>query len=59
MLGYATKLMKLSKGWCGVICRSLDDVENILAQRWLNGDSSFMIRKWRVSFNPETEYFTY
>jgi hypothetical protein len=59
MLGYSPELVQLPKGWWGIICRSLDDVDLLLARRWLNGDSSFMLKKWRVSFNQETKYFMF
>jgi hypothetical protein len=59
VLGYTLELIHLTKGWLGVISFSPEDVETLLKGRWMNGGSSIMLKKWRVAFNPETEYFSF
>jgi hypothetical protein len=59
VLGYNPELIYLTKGWLGFICRSPEDVELLLKSRWVNGGSSLMLKKWRVAFDPETEFFSY
>jgi hypothetical protein len=59
VLGYQPKIIYLTKGWVGFICNNPEDTELLLAQRWVIGGSSLMIKRWRLAFNPDTEYFQY
>jgi hypothetical protein len=57
ILGYSSEVIFLAKGWLGFICRSPEDTVILLATRWLFGASSIMLKRWRVSFDPDTDYF--
>jgi hypothetical protein len=56
-LGYSPEIRYLTKGWYGFICKTPEDSARLLAKRWVVGRSSLMIKRWRVAFNPVTEYF--
>jgi hypothetical protein len=56
-LGYVSEIVFLTKGWFGFICNMLKDSTQLLTHRWVIGGCSLMIKRWRVSFNPETDYF--
>jgi hypothetical protein len=58
LLGYTPKILYLSKGWFGFLCKSSEDASLLLDSRWVNGGSSLMLKRWRVTFDPVTEYFS-
>jgi hypothetical protein len=58
ILGYIPQLTFLEKGWLGFLCRTPEDVVTLLASRWIFGASSIMLKRWRLSFDPHSEYFT-
>jgi hypothetical protein len=43
----------------GFICKTPEDSALLLAQRWVIGGCSLMIKRWRLDFNPEMEYFQF
>jgi hypothetical protein len=57
LLGYAPEVLFLKKGWLCFICKSPDDASQLLSTFWTYGGSSIMLKRWRLAFNPETEYF--
>jgi hypothetical protein len=57
LLGYTPEVLFLTKGWFGIICNSPEDASLLLARRWVIGGGSLMIKRWRVAFDPVTEYF--
>jgi hypothetical protein len=57
-LGYTPEVLYLTKGWLGFICKSPEDVTLLLENRWVNGGSSLMLKRWRVAFDPVSEYFS-
>jgi hypothetical protein len=58
VLGYLSEIIFLTKVWVGIICASLEDAELLLSRKWINGKSSLLLKRWRLSFSPETEYFS-
>jgi hypothetical protein len=58
VLGYLPEVIFLTKGWIGIICETPEDAELLLSRKWVNGNSSLMLKKWRLAFNPETKYFS-
>jgi hypothetical protein len=58
ILGYTPEIIYLTKGWLGFICKSPEDAKLLLENRWVNGGSSLMLKKWRVAFDPVTEFFS-
>jgi hypothetical protein len=57
LLGYVPEILYLTKGWFGFIFKSLDNLSQLLGNRWVIGGSSLMLKRWRVSFDPTTQYF--
>jgi hypothetical protein len=43
-LGYSPEIVYLTKGWYGFICKTPEDSARLLAQRWMIGGSSLMIK---------------
>jgi hypothetical protein len=35
----------------------MEDLSILLENQWVMGDSSLMLKRWRVSFDPMTKYF--
>jgi hypothetical protein len=58
VLGYLPEVIFLTKGWVGIICATPEDAELLLSRNWINGKSSLMLKRWRLAFSPETEYFS-
>jgi hypothetical protein len=59
LLGYLPRVLFLQHGWFGFIFRSPEDTVQILDKFWAIGGGSLMLKRWRLSFNPSTEYFSY
>jgi hypothetical protein len=57
LLGYSPEVIYLKKGWYGFICKSPEDVSLLLSNLWVSGGSSLMLKRWRMAFNPDTDYF--
>jgi len=57
ILGYKPELHFLTKGWMGFVCKIPDDATLLLNNFWVLGGSSLMLKRWRVAFDPLTEYF--
>jgi hypothetical protein len=60
VLGYSPELLHLSKGWWGVICRSPEDVETLLTNRWMNGGIVALCLKngeWLSTLRHSTSLF--
>jgi hypothetical protein len=57
ILGYMPEVIFLAKEWLGFICRTPEDTIILMASWWLFGASSIMLKRWRVSFDPDIEYF--
>jgi hypothetical protein len=56
-LGYVPEVIYLTKGWMGFICKSFEDASLLLSRFWVLGSNILMLKRWRVDFNPQTEYF--
>jgi hypothetical protein len=56
-LGYVPEIMYLAKGWLGFIYRTSEDTTLLLASCWVFGGSSIMLKRWRVAFDPDIDYF--
>jgi hypothetical protein len=56
-LGYSPEVLYLKKGWLGFICKSPEDASLLLNTLWVFGGSSLMLKRWRMAFNPDTDYF--
>jgi hypothetical protein len=59
LLGYEPEMLCLTKGWFGFICKTPEDAELLLNSFWVIGRSTLMLKRWRVAFDPRTEYFHY
>jgi hypothetical protein len=59
LLGYKPTLVRLTKGWVGIICNKPEDTNLLLAHKWTLGGSNLMLKWWRLEFNPDTEYFQF
>jgi hypothetical protein len=57
ILGYLPEIHYLMKGWIGFICRTPEDATLLLDRFWLLGGSTLMLKRWRVAFDPTTDYF--
>jgi hypothetical protein len=59
VLGYVPEVHILQKGWLGFIFKNPKDTVGILETLWGFGGGSLMLKRWRIGFNPTTEYFSY
>jgi hypothetical protein len=59
VIGYVPNMYSLSKGWIGFLCRSPEDVATLLNFFWVDDTNSLMIKRWRLAFNPDTEFFPF
>jgi hypothetical protein len=57
ILGYASEILYLTKGWMGFIYKTPEDVTLLLNRFWVMGRSSLMLKRWRVAFDQLTEHF--
>jgi hypothetical protein len=57
LLGYSPEVLYLKKGWLGFNCKSPEDASLLLNTLWVFGGSSLMLKRWRMAFNPDTDYF--
>jgi hypothetical protein len=57
ILGYCPEILYLKKGWLGFICRSPEDASLLLSSFWIIGGSSLMLKRWRLAFSPDSDYF--
>jgi hypothetical protein len=58
-LGYLPRILFLQNGWLGFIFKTPEDTVRVLDKFWAVGGGSLMLKRWRLSFNPSTEYFSY
>jgi hypothetical protein len=59
IIGYCPEVLYLKKGWLGFLCRTPEDATLLLSSSWVFGGSSLMLKRWRLAFNPDTDYFQY
>jgi len=59
LLGYSPEVQFLKKGWLCFHCKSPSDASLLLSSHWPFGGSSLMLKRWRLDFNPDTDYFTH
>jgi hypothetical protein len=57
LLGYSPEVLYLKKGWLCFICKTPDDASLLLSSFWTYGGSSIMLKRWRLAFNPDTDFF--
>jgi hypothetical protein len=57
ILGYVPEHITLSFGWFDIIFNSSEDSQLILDTLWTISGCSLMLKRWRVTFDPATEYF--
>jgi hypothetical protein len=57
ILGYSPKVLYLKKGWLCFICKTPEDASLLLSSFWTFGGSSIMLKRWRLAFNPDTDFF--
>jgi hypothetical protein len=58
-LGYLPDLLTLLRGWFGFVFRSPEDAVKILENFWVFEGGNLMLKRWRLKFDPATEYFSY
>jgi hypothetical protein len=59
ILGYEPEMFVLTKGWMGFVCKTPEDADLLLNKFWVIGGNTLMLKRWRVAFDPCTEYFQY
>jgi hypothetical protein len=59
LLGYLPKTLLLQQGWLGFIFRKPEDTVLILERFWAFDEGSLMLKRWRLGFNPSTEFFSH
>jgi hypothetical protein len=59
ILGYIPKIHLLQQGWLGFIFRNPEDSTLILDSFWPIDGGSLMLKRWRLGFNPSTEFFSH
>jgi hypothetical protein len=59
ILGYASELFYLPRGWFGFKFLSPDDAAKILDRLWSYDGGSLMLKWWRISFDPAQDYFQF
>jgi hypothetical protein len=59
LLGYTPEVMTLSRGWFGFIFKSPEDTLEVLGKLWVINGDNLMLKRWRVSFDPTTDYFQF
>jgi hypothetical protein len=59
LLGYSPEVLSLPRGWMGFVFKCPEDSEMILQRFWGYDGGSMMLKRWRLSFNPVTEYFSF
>jgi hypothetical protein len=57
LLGYTPEVFFLKKGWLCFVCKSPEDASLLLSSFWTFGGSSIMLKRWRLAFNPDSDYF--
>jgi hypothetical protein len=57
LLGYVPEIIYLSHGWFDFLFKSSEDTQQILDTLWAISGCSLMLKRWRVSFDPSTDYF--
>jgi hypothetical protein len=57
LLGYCPEVLYLKKGWLSFLCRDPEDATKLLSSLWVFGGSSLMLKRWRMAFNPESDFF--
>jgi hypothetical protein len=57
ILGYTPKIHLLQQGWLAFIFRNTEDSTLILDSFWPIDGGSLMLKRWRLGFNPTTEFF--
>jgi hypothetical protein len=59
VLGYSLEVLTLPRGWLGFIFKTPKDTEFILGKFWDFDGGSLMLKRWRIHFDPSTEYFSF
>jgi hypothetical protein len=59
ILGYLPKTLLLQQGWIGFIFNKPEDSSLILDRFWPINEGSLMLKRWRLGFNPSTEFFSH
>jgi hypothetical protein len=57
LLGYSPEVLYLKKAWLGFHCNSPEDETLLLSSLWAFDGSSLMLKRWRLAFNPDTDFF--
>ena len=57
LLGYLPKIHLLQHGWLGFIFKTPEDSALIQGRFWAFGGGSLMLKRWRLGFNPSSEFF--
>jgi hypothetical protein len=59
LIGYCPEVLYLKKGWLCFLCRTPEDASLLLSSTWVFGGSSLMLKRWRMAFNPDSDYFQF
>jgi hypothetical protein len=59
LIGYSPELLTLPRGWFGFVFKNPEDSAFILGRFWDFEGGSLMLKRWRIRFDPTTEYFSF
>jgi hypothetical protein len=59
VLGYSSEVWYLPRGWLGFVFKTPEDTELILGKFWGYEGGSLMLKRWRIHFDPNSEYFSF
>jgi hypothetical protein len=59
LLGYTPEMVILTRGWYSFIFKTPEDSSKILQNTWVVNGGSLMLKRWRLGFEPVSEYFQF
>jgi hypothetical protein len=59
VLGYSPTLLTMLRGWFDFVFHTPEDSNKILEGFWAFDGGILMLKRWRLKFDPATEYFSF
>jgi hypothetical protein len=57
--GYLPEFHTLTFGWFAIVFKAPEDVEQIMKSFWDYEGGNLMLKRWRMGFDPATDYFSH